>query len=574
LRELNLVPPGDARIAFDFDLKITREAVAYELGSDELAKRLIPEGEVVLLNKIPGYPDQADEVIVRGRVVGHRFYDVLERAWRFRPLNESVREMVENKVGYYAVVDLPKLARGYVVHRGRVVEGVLPERKFRHVAVATKDYRWYGVAKALRGRRLQVIKSWTNLDPMPKGRTSSLEDFVKLNEDVVVSKSEKAMRFLSRVVSRIGKPVVVSYSGGKDSLVVLDLTSKIGVDYHVLFNDTGLELPETLENVRVVVERYNAKLLVASAERRFWEAIDIFGPPARDYRWCCKLIKLAPISSLVKRVFPEEALVVVGQRSYESLSRARIPAVSRSKWVVNVVMVAPINEWSALDVWAYIFLNKLPYNRAYEMGFDRLGCSICPANELAELELVARWYPEIWVKFVEGLSLHKCDERCVKYGTWRWVRPPGDFQRFVKAKPMERGEFVRLEPSDGLWKVRVARGVDWRLLGELLKTVGDVHEANDHYLVRVGSNFARIFRDLTVEADDQSLRRVIPQIVRSASCTRCMLCANWCPRGALEVRGGRLFVSSRCNRCGFCLTVCPAVQYLLPPLDKSQRSEQ
>jgi len=84
------------------------------------------------------------------------------------------------------------------------------------------------------------------------------------------------------------RPLLVSFSGGKDSLVALHLTLKLGLDPIVVFNDTGLELPETVETVYRTVERYGLRLEVASAGDAFWRAVEFFGPPAKDYRWCCK----------------------------------------------------------------------------------------------------------------------------------------------------------------------------------------------------------------------------------------------------------------------------------------------
>jgi phosphoadenosine phosphosulfate reductase len=156
--EVRLTQPADPRPAFPADIAITREAVANELGDWELAEVLVPEDEVVLLNKIPGYADQADEVVVRGRLVGHRFYDVLEGRWRFRPLYEGVATVLDMRRGYWAVVDMAELPEGYDIHPERVVEGRLPEENFRHVAVATADGRTHVVAKLFRGRRLLVVK--------------------------------------------------------------------------------------------------------------------------------------------------------------------------------------------------------------------------------------------------------------------------------------------------------------------------------------------------------------------------------------------------------------------------------
>jgi phosphoadenosine phosphosulfate reductase len=45
--------------------------------------------------------------------VGHRFYDVLERRWRFRPLYEGVATMLQERLGFWAVVDMSELPERY-----------------------------------------------------------------------------------------------------------------------------------------------------------------------------------------------------------------------------------------------------------------------------------------------------------------------------------------------------------------------------------------------------------------------------------------------------------------------------
>lgn len=143
-----ITKPGDVRPAFPADVEITRRAVINEFGSEELAKLLIPDNEVILLNKIPGYADQADEVIVRGgRVIGHRFYDIERRMWRFRPLYEGVAEMVNRGgLGYWAVIRLDKLPGRYDVHRELITRGGnLPSERYVHVAVSTEDGKYHAL---------------------------------------------------------------------------------------------------------------------------------------------------------------------------------------------------------------------------------------------------------------------------------------------------------------------------------------------------------------------------------------------------------------------------------------------
>ncbi|MCG2864772.1 phosphoadenosine phosphosulfate reductase [Vulcanisaeta sp. EB80] len=567
--------PGDVRPAFPADIEITRKAVINEFNDEDLAKNLIPNNEVVLLNKIPGYADQADEVIVRGRIVGHRFYDIKKRMWRFRPLYEGVSEILALKRGYWAIINLNNLPERYDVHRDLVLEGSLPNTKYVHVAVATRDGRYHGVAKVMRNDRLRVIKSWRAKDRLPSPKPSSLEDFIELNRDYLERKARRAVDFLTKVFNEYRKPVVVSYSGGKDSLVALDLTAQTGVKFYIVFNDTGLEPYETYENVKEVSRRYGAELIVASAGDSYWRAIREFGPPARDFRWCCKVIKLGPITNTLLNRFPLGYISVVGQRAYESFQRARIPRVSVSRWVTKDIVVAPIQDWTALEVWGYVLMKGLPYNKAYEYGFDRLGCVICPANELAELDAVSERYPSIYKRLEEIIrefsESQKLPREFVDYGLWRWRRElPGDIARYVKVK--FRVQYpVDIKDDNETTTVSVDRSISRGTFLEFLKMLGKVEQGDGAFVVkgklgdaevRLGSN-----NEVIIASNNKSLRVEIAGLVaRSAICGECNLCINWCPTKALKRVGpGPAFIvdESRCIGCMLCSRACPSAQYLV-----------
>jgi phosphoadenosine phosphosulfate reductase len=567
--------PGDVRPAFPADIEITRKAVINEFNDEDLAKNLIPDNEVVLLNKIPGYADQADEVIVRGRIVGHRFYDIEKRMWRFRPLYEGVSEILALKRGYWAIINLNNLPERYDVHRDLVLEGSLPNTKYVHVAVATRDGRYHGVAKVMRNDRLRVIKSWRAKDRLPSPKPSSLEDFIELNRDYLERKARRAVDFLTKVFNEYRKPVVVSYSGGKDSLVTLDLTAQTGVKFYIVFNDTGLEPYETYENVKEVSRRYGAELIVASAGDSYWRAIREFGPPARDFRWCCKVIKLGPITNTLLNRFPLGYISVVGQRAYESFQRARIPRVSVSRWVTKDIVVAPIQDWTALEVWGYVLMKGLPYNKAYEYGFDRLGCVICPANELAELDAVSERYPSIYKRLEEIIrefsESQKLPREFVDYGLWRWRRElPGDIARYVKVK--FRVQYpVDIKDDNETTTVSVDRSISRGTFLEFLKMLGKVEQGDGAFVVkgklgdaevRLGSN-----NEVIIASNNKSLRVEIAGLVaRSAICGECNLCINWCPTKALKRVGpGPAFIvdESRCIGCMLCSRACPSAQYLV-----------
>ena len=86
--------------------------------------------------------------------------------------------------------------------------------------------------------------------------------------------------------------------------MALDLVARSGLEFYVYFNDTGLEPPETYKNLEAIREKYGVEVIVGAAGDRFWRAMKLFGPPARDYRWCCKVIKLGPTTEALKAKFP------------------------------------------------------------------------------------------------------------------------------------------------------------------------------------------------------------------------------------------------------------------------------
>lgn len=91
----------------------------------------------------------------------------------------------------------------------------------------------------------------------------------------------------------------VAFSGGKDSIVALDLVYRTLPKNEILalFGDTDMELPDTYLFMDVIKKYYSdIPFHVAHAEIASVESWKIFGPPARGLRWCCNVHKTAPQS--------------------------------------------------------------------------------------------------------------------------------------------------------------------------------------------------------------------------------------------------------------------------------------
>ncbi len=394
-------PPGDLRFAFEKDIEFIRSVFGEHYGVDvgELF-----DGKVVLLNKTPG-EDDVYEIILDGYVFGWVRFDPLELRWKpglkvegavalWKRFGKSMRKwvIIDNGGAVEPILNGSNLLPVGIIEAEPSIrrndDVILVSEDGGEViatGIAKKDYEG-GLAKGgERGTGVKVRRQ-RNVH-YREGRKATMEDVLRANSAELERKVEEARRFMRRVSEKHNLPVAVAFSGGKDSLAVLGLALEEfgGGDFTVFFNNTGIEFPETLEYVeelRKELEPKGVKFIVADAGGdAFWRAIHVFSPPGRDYRWCCKVTKLGPITLAIKENYPSGVLMFVGQRKYESIKRFKQPRVWKNPWVPNETGGAsPIFHWRALEVWLYIFSRGLPYNPLYEDRLDRIGCFLCRAH--------------------------------------------------------------------------------------------------------------------------------------------------------------------------------------------------
>ena len=567
---LHATPPRDVRPVIGKWYKFVKDVVEGYLGVP--VKRVVPWRRVVLGNKVQ-YPDYGEEIIVDGQVVGHVIYDLREKRWRFRPLYKFAERIVEERVGFYAVIDLPRLGRGFEIHRGDVVEALLPEERDEYVSLATVNGGFFGVGVMARRGRIYVLKAWR------RARTSFLDedpawrDVVEANLEVLEEKEREAVEFIRSLKEKYGLPFYVSFSGGKDSLVTLHLARLALGDIKVIFNDTGIEFPDTVRYVKWIAERYGLDLEVAAAGEGFWRGFESVGPPARDFRWCCKVVKFSPTAKLLRKLFPGGAIGLVGQRKYESSARAKSPRVWKNKWFPKGLAASPIHEWTALDVWLYIFWRKLVPNKLYYEGFDRLGCWLCPATELGELELASHVEPELyadWMRKLESYSKrHDYPSEWVEYGLWRWIDPPRDILRMLGKNerwyPEKRGADIDVKEEEGGIRLLLSNS---KFPADAGRMRNILHTVCSGASVEVRGNSVHVSLSGKCGAED-----VVRAAVRSFYCAECLECANWCPTGAIYRRedGGIGVREDKCLQCGVCNEKCPIAEYTLKVRGRAQR---
>ncbi|NMB79626.1 MAG: phosphoadenosine phosphosulfate reductase family protein [Methanomicrobiales archaeon] len=398
-REVKVTPPGDSRPAFPADVALINRIYRDHFGDD-----LIPEGHIALLNKVPDN-DRMEEVIVGGGVAGIIRYFPDKRAWEpvprpeacaiFSPTKRYVL-VSEDAIPFIRDQGMSVLAPGVTFVEDHVQAG-------DEVFILGPDRTCIGVgrakvsaAEAREMKKGAIVRTRRNIASQVVPGAASWDDAVRANADVLERAEGEAIQFVMDVANRNPRlQPNVSYSGGKDSLATMLVVTKALGKIPMLFADTGLEFPETYANVDAVSEQYGLEIIRTDGNTTFWQTFEKQGPPAVNARWCCKVCKLTPVGDLIKEKWGE-CLSFIGQRRYESATRARSDRVWRNRNVPVQLSAAPIHNWTALHVWLYIFREKAPYNILYAQGLDRIGCFMCPSSDMALIHMIEESHPDLW----------------------------------------------------------------------------------------------------------------------------------------------------------------------------------
>ncbi len=540
---VKVTPPGDVRPAFDFDLRLLRDTVDGQWGHG-YSQHVIPENKIVLLNSCPGL-DRMDEVIVDGEVIGTLQYDMgrrirgerpykfIIRPWKGLPMPERGFVVMDRGAVEPIMKGASALAVGILegdndIKKGDEVLVLDPEGKVLCSGSAQRD----GEDMISAGSGKGVKSRWRVSDRIPLAPGQGRDGLLVANEKVMKEMVEKAVNFIRSKVREYSLTPVVSYSGGKDSLATLLLVLEAGVEPDMIFVNTGIELPETVDNVEQTAERYGLNLKTISAEDGYWKAVEYFGPSARDYRWCCKTCKLGPVAKLIGREYPEGVLAFIGQRRYESENRMLHGDTWNNPWVPGQTGTSPIQDWTALHVWLLLFSRDALYNPWYERGFQRIGCWVCPASDLSELESLRdsfQGYGRFQSVLDEYTKKMGLPQQWKDWGLWRWVHPPEELFRMLELDRVEHTAF-ELPPVEDMLKDRNTLG--------LLECV---------FGLRPGDNI--------------SGKRVADMYLRAHKCVGCHVCAERCPQGAISLDGGLKIDGERCVGCGECTDKCTVVEF-------------
>jgi len=596
--EVEITPPGDVRPAFPHDIELIRRLADDQFG-DGSGDALLPEGQIVLLNKAPSL-DRMDEIIINGRTVAGIRYD-MGHGWILINRMQSAMRIGSVMTKGYVICD-PSAVRFIRESKNLMVPGVVdahPDVKegdeviiidTERNVIATGLARMSASAMIAEEKGVAVKTKWTKEEVLSMSdKKVTWDDVIKANEPVLTRRRDEAVSFINTTIEKNNIPAVVSFSGGKDSLATLLLTLDAGRKLPVLFIDTGLEFNETTEHVHDTVATYGLKLIEEKAPTdAFFGNLVYFGPPAKDFRWCCKTNKLGPTVNAIIRNFPNGVLSFIGQRKYESESRHSKPRIWTNPWTPGQTGASPIQNWNSLHVWMYIFWKKAKYNVWYSRGLDRIGCFMCPASDLAELDIVKgksdRY--EQWGSYLEEFATsRKLPKEWNDFALWRWKKPPQSIKEEVsrvtgkeihelsEQSVRQDGQlFLKMQEGHSPCVLgfsvegALSRSVNINELKKLAGIMGNVSIDTDGQWLTADN--ITVFREGSiiskgaVEKDVRNaMKKMFDIIIRTEQCVGCSLCIARCPEGALSMKDGRAVLERECKHCEKCLGPCPAVNF-------------
>ena len=214
--------------------------------------------------------------------------------------------------------------------------------------------------------------------------------------------------------------LLIGFSGGKDSSVLLDLAVKTLPldDIYVIFEDTKIEFKETYDYTDFVIKDYykipEDHYFVTTPTKSFW---DVLKSRKNKLMWvtrwrdCCYTLKKTPLNKVMHREGFDYA--VSGVRKVESMQRSVANLTSHMDVKVDYHMLNPILEWTDNNIWDYIEENDLPINEIYFKGYERCGCAVCPCPNKAWdyygklRETHPNWYKAIMRNCDEGIKGEK-----------------------------------------------------------------------------------------------------------------------------------------------------------------------
>jgi phosphoadenosine phosphosulfate reductase len=210
-------------------------------------------------------------------------------------------------------------------------------------------------------------------------------------------KLERTQALLVRAASDYA-PLTQASSLGAEDVVITHLLDGLELGIPLFVLDTGMLHSQTLELlertratsggrlcVHKPVKESVIRFVAREGSEAMYKSIDL-------RKACCHIRKVEPLA----RALNGKRAWITGLRREQSSARAEVPLVDTSEEAsTGRVKFNPLAQWSWGDVWHYIQLHGVDYNRLHDEFYPSIGCAPCTrAISLGEDFRAGRWWWE------------------------------------------------------------------------------------------------------------------------------------------------------------------------------------
>lgn len=179
-----------------------------------------------------------DEIVYYGNIIGIRRYDLVYRHWTIK-LNAYGLLLIEKEIRKNWVIVDDGAINNILNGSNALIPGIIDAdrriRKDNYIAILDKNKNVIagGIAKINEvERKKQARGTYAKNYVTIKNRTlrkikkTTWDEVIEANSSIINDITKEAVQFIRRIKEELKLPVAVSFSGGKDSLVTLDLAQK------------------------------------------------------------------------------------------------------------------------------------------------------------------------------------------------------------------------------------------------------------------------------------------------------------------------------------------------------------